>query len=98
MLINLVKNSVGSIAASGRSDGTVTIGVTANTFYVTDNGTGISDTDAAQALSNPFFTTKPGGQGIGLTLTCDIIRAHHWRSTLATDKDTGLTSFTIIRD
>lgn len=64
---------------------------------MTDNGTGISPDDAAAALLNPFFTTKPDGQGIGLTLSTEIIRSHRWRPSLATDPATGLTTFAITR-
>lgn len=98
VIVNLVKNAVESIVSTGRTDGKVTIRVDLRTIYVTDNGAGISDSDAANALANPFFTTKPQGQGIGLTLSTEIIRAHHWRCSLATDSATGITTFTINGD
>ena len=42
-----------------------------------DNGTGIQP-DTMEQLFNPFFTTKPTGQGIGLGLTIchDIVQEH----------------------
>jgi signal transduction histidine kinase len=40
---------------------------------VEDDGTGLPDSDA---LFVPFFTTKPDGSGIGLSLTRLIIEAH----------------------
>lgn len=97
VLVNLIKNAAESIAASGRPDGAITIEVTRTGVKVTDNGTGISPDDAAAALINPFFTTKPDGQGIGLTLSTEIIRSHRWRPSLATDPATGLTTFAITR-
>ncbi len=44
---------------------------------VRDNGTGISQ-DILEKIYQPFFTTKPPGQGIGLglSLSYDIIKAH----------------------
>ena len=46
-------------------------------LFVKDNGTGISQT-SFDKIFQPFFTTKPTGQGIGLGLSIsyDIIKAH----------------------
>ncbi len=47
------------------------------TISVKDNGTGISE-DIKKKIFQPFFTTKPTGQGtgLGLSLSYDIIKAH----------------------
>jgi len=45
------------------------------TISVTDNGPGISD-DVQQRIFIPFFTTKPEGSGIGLSLCRQIMRLH----------------------
>lgn len=58
----------------------ITTQLTANDqliITVKDNGTGIPD-HIKEKIFQPFFTTKPAGQGIGLglSLSYDIIKAH----------------------
>ena len=96
VLVNIVKNAIESIVQTARDDGRVVIATPAmRTLQISDNGGGISDEVSAEIFS-PFFTTKPGGQGIGLMLVTEILRRHGCRYSLATDSATGLTSFTII--
>ena len=43
------------------------------TIEIRDSGPGIANPDN---LFVPFFTTKPGGSGIGLALSRQIVEAH----------------------
>ncbi|MEO5582330.1 MAG: ATP-binding protein [Saprospiraceae bacterium] len=47
-------------------------------IFISDNGNGISD-NIKDKIFQPFFTTKPTGQGtgLGLSLSYDIIKAHN---------------------
>ena len=92
VLVNIVKNSVESIG--DRKDGEVSIATSAQALVVTDNGLGISDA-VSQNLFTPFFSTKPGGQGLGLLLIRDILTAHGCTFSLQTDPADHLTRFTI---
>ena len=75
VLINLLKNA----AESGATKVSLTAEFTPNgrhiQFRVTDNGAGFAP-EALQHLFTPFFTTKQGGQGIGLALCKQMVNNH----------------------
>ncbi len=53
---------------------------------VVDEGVGVA---AAADVFVPFFTTKPGGTGIGLALCRQIADAHGWQVTLENREGTS---------
>lgn len=76
LLINLVKNAVESgppVTLSWRADGAFV------ELSILDEGPGLAPT---ANLFVPFFTTKPGGSGIGLVLSRQIVEAHGGSLTL----------------
>lgn len=81
LLINITHNAV---EAAIETDGTVTVGWRevgeCVEVYVRDTGPGIMN---PTNLFVPFFTTKPGGSGIGLALSRQIAEAHGGSLTLA---------------
>lgn len=85
VLINLVSNAVDAALTTGggvrvtwsRSDGRFDLSVI-------DDGPGVP---TSANLFVPFFTTKPGGTGIGLVLSRQIAEAHGGSLTLANRED-----------
>ena len=85
VLINLLRNAVdaslttgGGVAIGWQRDGTML------EIWVKDNGQGLSST---ANLFVPFFTTKPGGSGIGLVLSRQIAEGHGGALTLENRND-----------
>jgi signal transduction histidine kinase len=73
VIINLLRNATD---ASLTTNGRVTVGWQRDTMveiWVKDEGPGLSST---ANLFVPFFTTKPGGSGIGLVLSRQIAEGH----------------------
>lgn len=65
-------------------------------IYVKDNGTGIPDADK-EKIMQPFFTTKPTGEGtgLGLSLSYDIVTKGHGGKMDMSSKEGEYTEFTI---
>lgn len=91
VFVNVIKNAIeacdtGNLIRLGVSQGNITI---------KNNGKQIEEQTAVQ-LFNPFFSTKKDGQGIGLTLTKEILLSHGFSFSLTSGND-GWTIFEISR-
>ena len=78
VIINIVKNSIEAIG--DKKEGKIVIKTEVdNKFvyvYFIDNGMGISK-ENLKRIKEPFFTTKSQGTGLGVSLSYEIIEAHH---------------------
>jgi signal transduction histidine kinase len=79
VLINLLRNAVDAVAAAEQPRIALAAEIDARgraVIAVDDNGHGM-DEQVRQNIFVPFFTTKQGGTGIGLSLVRQIMRSHH---------------------
>ena len=84
VFFNLLKNSIESIQENTKKNPDfakiIDIEITEKSDYIavniTDNGTGFS-TDIIKKITKPYFTTKPNGSGLGLSIVNKIINDHN---------------------
>jgi two-component system, NtrC family, sensor kinase len=107
VLLNLISN--GFYATSKRkqsaADGAYEPTISASTrdlgpkveIAIRDNGTGIPDEVKAK-MFNPFFTTKPAGEGtgLGLSLSHDIVVKQHGGAIEVLTEQDAFTEFSIV--
>jgi signal transduction histidine kinase len=82
VLINLVLNAMDAVAEESEDRRTVVVsgskGDGGATLAVRDRGRGIAPEDRPK-LFDSFFSTKPNGMGLGLSITRTIVEAHGGR-------------------
>ncbi|GHB80044.1 sensor histidine kinase [Persicitalea jodogahamensis] len=88
VLINVIQNALEACEAGNE----VQVLIDDN-LIIRNNGKPILPQEAQQ-LFNPFYSSKPDGQGIGLTLSREILLNHGFQFSLKTNED-GWTEFVI---
>ena len=89
VIINILKNSIDAVG----QDGEIKVILTRHKLIILDNGKGITK-EESEMLFTPFFTTKPNGQGVGLTIAQRVLVAHRFKFSLFTQD--GWTEFSIV--
>lgn len=76
VFVNLLRNAIDAMGASPHPVMTLDLALADEgkqvTITVTDNGPGIAE-EVQKHLFEPFYTTKSGGQGLGLGLTISLV-------------------------
>lgn len=98
-LVNLLRNAYRAVAENALDDRLVAIRTrrAGNVLQVSvqDNGHGFKGV-TPEEIFNPFFTTKPDGLGLGLTISRSIVEAHRGKLWAEQNADRGATfSFTL---
>lgn len=86
VIVNILKNSIEAKA----KDIILRTNLTNKQLevYVEDNGEGISS-EIASKIYEPFYTTKPRGSGLGVSLSNEIILAHQGKLEYTSKKGEG---------
>jgi signal transduction histidine kinase len=94
VIINLVMNGIEAMQSVARSRELVIRSGQDDKrrvfLTVTDCGVGIASGDADRMFS-PFFTTKSGGMGMGLSICRSIVEAHEGRLSVSRNEGPGAT-------
>jgi C4-dicarboxylate-specific signal transduction histidine kinase len=95
VLLNLLRNAIEAMAGIDREKRSLTIQTTRDSENVVkvvmrDSGDGLT-AEVEKQLFNPFFTTKPDGLGVGLSISYSIIEAHHGELWAKANPDRGST-------
>ncbi|MBL8088188.1 MAG: GAF domain-containing protein [Chthonomonas sp.] len=87
----VVRNLILNALQASEPGSTVTLQVTAHgVLRVVDEGQGM-DKETQDRLFTPFFTTKPNGTGLGLSVARKIVEAHKARLSVETTEGKGST-------
>jgi signal transduction histidine kinase len=92
-LLNILKNAIEAIDGQGTIVVRVTSRAARTTLTIEDSGPGMTP-EAQSNLFTPFFSTKPQGQGIGLTVVQEVLAGHGFHYAL--ERTDGRTRFTIV--
>lgn len=95
VVLNLIRNGIDAVEETGGREGrvvvrTARVGARTVRISVEDNGRGLA-ADAADKLFQPFFTTKRGGMGMGLSISKSIAAAHKGRISFTRNASEGMT-------
>lgn len=80
VFLNILTNAVGILGKEGRITVTTRLTEESGELVVDleDSGPGLNQEDRIKVFT-PFFTTRHGGSGLGLSIAFEIIRAHKGR-------------------
>jgi signal transduction histidine kinase len=94
-VLNIVKNAMNAMEAGG---GTLTVTTRLQQDHValsiSDTGIGMSEQTLAK-IFEPYFTTKPTGSGLGLTMVFKVVKEHHGEINVVSHPGEG-TTFTMV--
>ena len=99
LLLNLMVNAADAMADLPESQRQLTISTALQDGHVKicvmDRGPGVAAADV-QKVFEPFWSTRPGGMGMGLAVCRSIVEAHHGRLTVTRHPEGGAVFCTLL--
>ena len=89
--LHLIRNSIESMDAGGELVVSSEILDDEVAILIRDTGTGLANGDLSR-VTDPFYTTKTYGTGMGLTLVDQILKQHNATLSLSANEDQGTTA------
>jgi len=89
--LHLIRNSIESMDAGGELVVSSEILDDEVAIMIRDTGTGLANGDSSR-VTDPFYTTKTYGTGMGLTLVDQILKQHNATLSLSANEDQGTTA------
>jgi signal transduction histidine kinase len=95
VVLNLIHNAIEAMEEAGTADGVVKVSAVSTSsdeiaVSVSDGGPGI-EPETARQIFEPFYSTKRGGLGVGLSISRAIVEAHGGRLSLTPNEGGGST-------
>jgi signal transduction histidine kinase len=87
-LAHLIKNSIDAMPDGGELSIWLEVKEDMVQIFLEDSGIGIQESSLEQ-ITDPFFTTKTAGAGLGLSLVNQIIEDHHGNLEIMAGEETG---------
>lgn len=85
IVLNLVRNAIEAVGPGGHCEVELTPDEGAFVIRVQDNGPGIPD-DVRRRIYEPFFSTKEGGTGLGMSIVHSLVVLHGGTIAIETSK------------
>ncbi|MGB2696730.1 MAG: ATP-binding protein [Candidatus Zixiibacteriota bacterium] len=91
-LVNIFRNSIQAMPSGGQLSVATWVDGDQTKIEIKDTGTGIGEDDLKH-IFDPFYTTRENFDGLGLTMTSEIIRNHNGQIWAKSQKEKGTSVF-----
>ncbi|MCV4233978.1 ATP-binding protein [Virgibacillus sp. LDC1] len=88
VFLNILKNAMEALPHGGNIHIHLDVQEGYQRVIFTDNGSGMTD-DVLQRIGEPFHTTKPDGNGLGMMIVHRIMESHNGRIVIRSEEERG---------
>jgi C4-dicarboxylate-specific signal transduction histidine kinase len=92
VIVNLITNACDAMESQAIDQRRISMNITQTeemaSVEIIDSGPGLSH-DTAEQIFEPFYTSKPNGMAMGLTICSDIIKSHSGTITAKNESNAG---------